>query len=134
MINSKGYDFSFSGLKTAVLYKHQDQSKKIQESNSYINGMSKEIQNSIVDVLVSKTIKAAKNFEVKSIMIGGGVAANKKLRKEMKKGIKENNLKISFYAPPIKFCTDNASMIAATALFKKPTKFNKIKSKPNLRI
>jgi N6-L-threonylcarbamoyladenine synthase len=120
MINSQNYDFSFSGLKTAVLY--QDKTSKKNQS-----AMAYEIQQAIIDVLVKKTIKAAREYKTKSIIIGGGVSANKALQKEFKK---TKDLQILF--PPLKAETDNALMIALTGYFKKPLKT--IKAQPNLTI
>lgn len=134
MINSGDYNFSFSGLKTAVLYKHKEQKESTKQKEKYINGMSKEIQNSIVEVLVSKTTQAVKEFKVKSVMIGGGVAANQKLREELKKAIRENDLNIPFHAPSSRLCTDNAAMVALMGAFEQIKSYQKIKSKPNLKI
>ncbi len=115
MINSKDFDFSFSGLKTAVLYQVKKEEKLTQE---YINNMSASFEKAVVDVLISKTIKAAKNYKAKSIMISGGVAANKKLREEMTQKVKKE-LNIDLRIPDINFCTDNAAMIAIVAEYKK---------------
>ncbi|MCD6429100.1 hypothetical protein J7L09_00195, partial [bacterium] len=73
MIHSKDYDFSFSGLKTAVLYDFKKRPKTIQKSKEYKIMMAKETQEAIVEVLVSKTLRAAKEFKAKSIILGGGV-------------------------------------------------------------
>ena len=75
MMYTKDYDFSFSGLKTAVLY-------MVKQGNYDKIEMCREIQQSIIDVLIHKTIKAAKDFGVKSIILGGGVAANQELRNQ----------------------------------------------------
>lgn len=106
MINSNDYNFSFSGLKTAVLYSHKGKNKSL---------MANEIQNAIVDVLVFKTLKAIKNCQPKTVMIAGGVAANKKLREEM--ALKIAPYKIPFLIPELPFTTDNAAMIAAAGYF-----------------
>ena len=71
MIGQKNYNFSFSGLKTATLYLHQKQNEEIKKSPDYLAAMSHEVQQAIVDVLVSKTRHAAKEYGVKSIIIGG---------------------------------------------------------------
>jgi len=131
MIYRKNYDFSFSGLKTAVLYFHKNQPKKIQKSEKYIQEISKEIQNSVIDVLIKKTIKAAKDYKVKSIILGGGVTANSELKKQFKAEAKK--LKINLLAPNKKFSTDNAAMVAITAYYNnKPQK--RIEAKANLRL
>ncbi|MFH1643246.1 MAG: tRNA (adenosine(37)-N6)-threonylcarbamoyltransferase complex transferase subunit TsaD [Patescibacteria group bacterium] len=133
MIYKKNYNFSFSGLKTAVLYFHKNQPKKIQTSEKYIQEISKEIQNSVLDVLIKKTIQAAENYSVRSIILGGGVTANKALRKRFKYEAKL--LKIKLLIPKKKLSTDNAVMVALMGYFKSKTKFSrKIEAKSNLRI
>ena len=94
----KNYDFSFSGLKTSVLYYLRDH-KRINKSN-----VCASFQEAAVDVLVYKTMKAVKEFGVESILLCGGVAANKFLQASA-----------NFYVPPFKYNTDNAVMIAAAA-------------------
>ncbi|MBU1137228.1 tRNA (adenosine(37)-N6)-threonylcarbamoyltransferase complex transferase subunit TsaD [Patescibacteria group bacterium] len=106
------FDFSFSGLKTAVLYQVKKEKKL---SQNYINNMAASFQQAVIDVLMAKTAKAAKKYNAKSVMISGGVAANSDLRKEIREKIKE--MKIDFYAPELEFCTDNAAMIAAAVCF-----------------
>lgn len=114
MINSKDYNFSFSGLKTAVLYLYNDLVKKYPKEK-IISAMATEIQQAIVDVLVVKTLKAARNFNPKTVMIAGGVSANKKLREEMSEKLK--SYKIPFFVPEFPYTTDNAAMIAAAGYF-----------------
>lgn len=126
MFNTKDYDFSFSGLKTAVLY------KKIKDKK----GMCFEIQQAVIDVLIKKTIKAAKDYKVKTIILGGGVSANKELRKQFKKKIPKN---IMLLFPDAKLSTDNALMAAITGYYRQkekiyPSKIKDIKAKANLRI
>lgn len=131
MIYQKNYDFSFSGLKTAVLYFHKNQPQKIKKSKKYIQEISKEIQNSVIDVLIKKTIKAAKDYKVKSIILGGGVTANSELKKQFRKNSKK--LGINLLVPNKKFSTDNAVMIAIAGYYNnKPKK--RIGAKPNLRV
>ena len=115
MIAQKNYNFSFSGLKTAVLYLHQKQTDETKKSAEYLEAMSYEIQQAIVDVLVYKTKRAAEEYGVKSIIIGGGVSANRALRDEMKKIAKE--LKIKFLAPSPDLSVDNAAMAGVAAYF-----------------
>jgi len=97
-----GYDFSFSGLKTAVLYFIKDNSGYRKED------ICASFQKSIIETLVHKTIKCAEDSKIRKILIAGGVAANSKLRGEMDKY--KNRFDI-FY-PPMGLCTDNAAMIA----------------------
>ena len=83
MIYQKNYDFSFSGLKTAVLYISKKQSK-VKKDKESIRKISKEVQQAIIDVLIHKTLKAAKDFKAKTIILGGGVSANQELRRQFK--------------------------------------------------
>ncbi len=117
MIFQKNYDFSFSGLKTAVLYDFRAHPPKIRTSKKYIQEMCFETQQAIIDVLIYKTLKAAKNFRVKTVILGGGVAANKELRRQFKEKIKKEIPYSKFYIPDSKFCTDNAAMVGVTAYF-----------------
>jgi len=107
MINSKDYDFSFSGLKTAVLYGIKDM--ELNEKNK-IN-VCAEFQNAVADVLVFKTKKAAENYSAKTVILAGGVSANAYLRKRFKKEFKNYDLEM----PLMKFAGDNAAMIALAA-------------------
>lgn len=136
MFYTKDYDFSFSGLKTAVLYDFKKRPKKQRQSAEYVRAMAKEIQQSIIDVLTKKTLIAAKEYKAKTIILGGGVAANKELRRQFKEKIAKDMPKTQLLMSDAKFCTDNAVMIAITAYFhqkdKKPWK--KLKAKANLRI
>ncbi len=135
MIDSKDYDFSFSGLKTAVLYEFQ-KNKKIVLNN--LPDFSATLQKSIVDVLVAKTMKAAKNYRPKAIMLAGGVAANKSLRKNLKEA--SGLLKTPFLVPEMTYTTDNAAMIAVAGYFnylaKKPdyNSWKKIEMNANLNL
>ena len=114
MIHAKNYDFSFSGLKTSVLYYLRDH-KRARRAD-----VAASFQQAAIDVLIKKTAKAAKEYNVKSIMLSGGVAANKALRRELKaKSCKAlpagRQVKAGFFVAPTKFNTDNAVMIAAAA-------------------
>ena len=117
MINSNDYDFSFSGLKTAVLYlvKKTSRSKR---NKKFIQNVCKETQQAIIDVLIKKTLKATQEFKVKSIVLGGGVIANKELRIQFSEKIKKLKIPIKLLIPAREFCPDNATMIAAAAYFK----------------
>ena len=115
MIKNKDYDFSFSGLKTAVFYKVKSKKEKL--SKKYINDMSASFQQAVIDVLINKTIKAANEFKVKTVILSGGVAANSELRKQMKEKIKKDLSNIKFQMPEIKLCTDNGAMIAMAAIY-----------------
>jgi N6-L-threonylcarbamoyladenine synthase len=133
MIHQKNYDFSFSGLKTAVLYDFKDYSQK--NKREYIKAVAKEVQKAIIDVLIQKTLRAARNLKAKSIILGGGVAANDELRKEFKALSSKHG--INFFVPGKSLCTDNAAMTAVTAYFNcfKGKKIKKrIEAKADLRI
>ena len=113
MLHSKDYDFSFSGLKTAVLYDFQKRSEKVRKSEAYMREMSYAFQQAVIDILTFKTLHAAKEYRVHTIMLGGGVAANKALRKTMEKTVEKKLPGVMFYVPSTKLATDNAAMIAA---------------------
>jgi N6-L-threonylcarbamoyladenine synthase len=163
MINSHDFNFSFSGLKTSVLYylKKQENSrhklgsrsrsrstsghysKKLQEKVCY------EFQEAVTDVLVAKTLKAAQKYKVASIVLGGGVAANSRLRSKLAYCIsqiansKNNKRQAISYKPklfmPKKFlCTDNAAVIGVAAAYKllkdKPSKWYDIEANSNAEL
>ncbi|MCR4275609.1 MAG: tRNA (adenosine(37)-N6)-threonylcarbamoyltransferase complex transferase subunit TsaD [Candidatus Wolfebacteria bacterium] len=122
MIHQKNYDFSFSGLKTSVLYffrenKNEEFVKKYKLSKKPEKISKADIaasfQQAVFDVLTIKTLRAVKEIKAKSLIIGGGVAANRSLQKAFKKKIKKENLKLNLFIPSPKFCTDNAAIIAA---------------------
>ena len=95
--------------------------------------ISKATQNSIIEVLVRKTIKAAKKYNVKSILLGGGVASNEKLRKELELNARHYTLGAKIFCPPKNLCTDNAAMIGAYAAFNyKPIPLKNITADPQL--
>ncbi len=116
MINQKNYDFSFAGLKTAVLYDFRSRPEKKRKSKEYKIEMAKEVQQAVIDVLEIKTFRAAKEFGAKAIFLGGGVAANEKLREIFSKRAEKEKLKI--FIPEKIFCTDNGVMIAVTTYFR----------------
>ncbi len=116
MLNQKNYDFSFSGLKTSVLYYLRDHEPKT-KSYKLKTDIAASFQAASFDVLISKTLKAAKEFSAKSIILSGGVASNFSLRKNLKLRIKNEELRIEAILPAKKFCTDNAAMIAVAGYF-----------------
>jgi N6-L-threonylcarbamoyladenine synthase len=105
------WDFSFSGLKTAVLrmIKHLEEEGKTVP----VNDMAASFQSAVVDVLLSKTLAAARQFGVKEIVVAGGVSANKALRNAFL-----NQDEFPVRIPPLYLCTDNAAMIAAAGYFR----------------
>jgi N6-L-threonylcarbamoyladenine synthase len=127
MIKSKDFNFSFSGLKTAVLYETKKHPKLL-KNKQYVAGLCHEFQQSVCDVLISKTISAAKKFKPKTIMLAGGVSANLELRSQLKKAIRLNFSDISYHVPDLKYCIDNGAMIAAAALFRWQKNRNKVSS------
>lgn len=111
------YDFSFSGLKSSVLnYMHNmKQRGEIPVPEAVAAGF----QNSVVEVVTGKTLRAAKEFNVKQVIAAGGVAANKGLRTSLTRTFEKEG--VPFYIPPLALCTDNAAMIAAagTVMYEK---------------
>lgn len=112
-LGKDSYDFSFSGLKSAVINLYHNTAQRGETLD--FNDLAASFQDAVIDVLVSKTKKAAQEYNAKQVIIAGGVAANSGLREAMKKALDEINLPLT--VPPIKFCTDNAAMIAACAYF-----------------
>ena len=107
-----GYNFSYSGLKTAVInYCHTKEQKGEEYSKADV---AASFQSAAVDVLVEKTVQAAKEKGVSVVTAGGGVAANGYLRRSLTKACEENGLKLVL--PEKRYCTDNAAMIASEGL------------------
>jgi len=107
MMHAKNYDFSFSGLKTSVLYYLRDH-KRVKKAD-----VAASFQQAAIDVLVHKTLRAAQEFGAKSVMLSGGVASNKALRRTLKAACNKKNL--DFIVAPTKYNTDNGVMIAVAA-------------------
>ncbi|MEW6610201.1 MAG: tRNA (adenosine(37)-N6)-threonylcarbamoyltransferase complex transferase subunit TsaD [Patescibacteria group bacterium] len=141
MIKSGDYDFSFSGLKTAVLYTLQCHPELVSESRnkkqkkhsrthdpqlptsnfhiptSTLKDLCASFQAAVVDVLVEKTIRAAKQHNAKTVLLGGGVAANSQLRRQLAAAISIQLPHARYLIPATSYTTDNAAMIAAAAVF-----------------
>lgn len=136
MINSKDYDFSFSGLKTAVLYLVKNLG--IEKTRNLIPNICAEFQQAVIDVLIKKTLRAAKEYGVKSILCGGGVMANKELRAQLKTAVQNELPDVFLRVPPIELCTDNAVMTGIAGYHKflrnGADKPEKIKADGNLRV
>lgn len=125
MMDKKNYDFSFSGLKTSVLYFYQNlETEKMDEKTSkiYKSAICKEFQDAAVEVLTTKAKKAIQEFKPKTVALAGGVAANLTLRKTLEEKAKEiakdESREIEYLVPPFEFCGDNAAMIGASAFYR----------------
>ena len=141
MINSKDFDFSFSGLKTAALYKWklENKEKKLEIGNWKLgngtdgtNEMKADVaasfQQAAFDVLIAKTLAAAKKYKAKNILLGGGVSANKELQKQFREAVEKEpppapsfarrGLRGGFQFPNANLSTDNATMIAVAAYYR----------------
>lgn len=113
-LDRNSYDFSFSGLKSAVI----NQVNKCHMKHEEINraDLAASFQNSVVTVLVNKTLHAIEDFDIHHVVVAGGVAANRGLRERMAEAIsKLENVELTF--PSMKYCTDNAAMIAVSGYF-----------------
>ena len=112
-LNDDSYNFSFSGLKSAVINLVHNEKQK---GNAIIpENMAASFQNRVVEILTKKTMHALKDYNVKNLIVAGGVAANKGLRESLTKECITNN--INLIIPEIKYCTDNAAMIGAAAYY-----------------
>lgn len=128
LLHDETLNFSFSGLKTAVL---REWNKQEQHDETMTNAFAHEIQEAITDVLVAKTIKAANQYHVKSILLGGGVSANTRLREKLMAYSSSFMINI----PPVSLCTDNAAYIASYAFFKgTPVDWHDITALPDLSV
>jgi len=137
MIESDDFDMSFSGLKTAVvnlIIKITDNKNKdltvIQKTD-----LAASIKEAIIDIIVNKTIKAAKMYHIEQIMIAGGVAANPRLREVLTTMLSNEIPKSKLFIPPFNLCTDNGVVIATSALFnpQEPNPLN-LQANPSLSI
>ena len=121
MLSKESLDFSFSGIKTAVLYHCNGQDMK---GESLVPNMSKQdiadiaasFQQAVVEVLVKKTMRASKKIHAKTILMGGGVAASAALREQMQQICDQRGLRLLI--APREYCTDNAVMVASLAYHK----------------
>lgn len=135
MLNSKDFNFSFSGLKTAVLYLLRDLEKQKIDVKKLCPAIAREFQDAVIEVLIKKTLAAAKEYKPKTIILGGGVAANKRLRKEFETAVKKNLLHVTYLLSPAFLTGDNALMITLAAFFTgKKKDWNEIKTEANLKL
>ena len=112
-VSTGKYDFSFSGLKTAVLNLVHNAKQKGEEID--IPVVCATVRQRVCDMLITNTINAAKEFGHKSIVLAGGVSANSELRSRMESECEKLGIKL--YCPPLKYCTDNAAMVGAQAIY-----------------
>ena len=112
-LDDNTYNFSFSGIKSAVInlvHNEEQRGNEIRKAD-----LACSFQNRVVTILVKKTLKALKEYNVENLIIAGGVSANSKIRSEFEQVCKANNVNLTI--PNIKYCTDNAAMIAAAGYY-----------------
>ena len=112
-LDDESYDFSFSGLKSAVINLAHNEKQRGNELNKA--NLATSFQNRVVEVLTKKTMRALEEYNVDHLIVAGGVAANKGLREKLTELCQEKNIHLTF--PPMKYCTDNAAMIAAAGYY-----------------
>jgi N6-L-threonylcarbamoyladenine synthase len=133
LIHSKTLDLSFSGLKTAFLYLYQEQEAKTEITDAFKEALAFELQEAITDVLMAKFSQAALLNKVSSLILCGGVAANKRLRHKLQVFGEKNNIPV--FVPAIKLCTDNAAYIASAAYYNQSTMpWSSVNTNPALSI
>ncbi|URQ72091.1 tRNA (adenosine(37)-N6)-threonylcarbamoyltransferase complex transferase subunit TsaD [SAR86 cluster bacterium] len=128
MIQDKSFDMSFSGLKTAVLYATKEVDKT---DKKIICDIAASFQSAITDVLVHKLILSAENKKIDCIVLAGGVAANDELRKKVSEKAKAKGIRTIY--PQLKYCTDNAAMIAYLGSLKASDRSFALESKVRAR-
>ena len=132
LLDNDSLDMSFSGLKAAFVREVEGLSS-VELDNEVKISLAHELQEAITDILVKKTVVALKRLRPLSLVIGGGVSANKRLRVKLTKAIAEEQLMVDFYFPEFKYCTDNAVMIGAAAFYQdSPVSLTRIKADPGL--
>ncbi|MFA6383137.1 MAG: tRNA (adenosine(37)-N6)-threonylcarbamoyltransferase complex transferase subunit TsaD [Parcubacteria group bacterium] len=117
MINSKNLDFSFSGLKTAVLYTVKKNPEILRNKKMLID-LCSEFQQAVIDVLIHKTLAAAEKYNPKMIMLAGGVSANEELRDQLSASLKKHFPNTKYRIPETRYSLDNAAMIASAGFFR----------------
>jgi len=123
-------DWSFSGLKTAVYHLARQENPPLHPAN-----LAASIEAAITDILVEKTLQAARKYRPPSLLLSGGVAANRRLREKMSLGIGNLSFNINLYIPPPSLCTDNAAIVAAAAYYHHhPIPWPKVTAHPSLTI
>ncbi|MFZ2025475.1 MAG: tRNA (adenosine(37)-N6)-threonylcarbamoyltransferase complex transferase subunit TsaD [Microgenomates group bacterium] len=129
LMHDETLHFSFSGLKTAIMREVTKQKDNPGFTEKIIGELAYEVQEAITDVLVKKTLRAAEEQGARSILIGGGVASNIRLREKFTAS------DIPFYCPPVSLCTDNAAYIGSYAYYRgKPVDWQTIEAIPDLSV
>ena len=113
----RGFDFSFSGLKTALLYYLRDHEGEV-EIDARRASVAASYQEAIIDQLVSKTVRCAEQEGLRRVAVGGGVAANSRLRRRLTDACEQRGLEV--FVPPVALCTDNAAMVGLAARYLEP--------------
>lgn len=113
MMNEDNYDFSFSGLKSSVINTVHNAKQKGEEIDRY--NLATSFQAAVIEILVNKTLRAVKEYDVKQLVLAGGVAANSGLRAALKEAIEQQHPDLELLIPPLSLCGDNAAMIGAAA-------------------
>ena len=119
-LNDDSYNFSFSGLKSAVINLYHNETQRGNEINK--ENLATSFQNVVVEAITKKTMKALKDYNVNRLIMAGGVSANKSLRETLTNLCNDNN--IDFTCPDMKYCTDNATMIAVVGYYLYQQKIN----------
>ena len=112
-MDDDSYDFSFSGIKSAVINLVHNEKQRGNEVNVY--DLATSFQDVVVDILTKKTMRAVKEYNVKEVIVAGGVSANSGIREKLKELCDKENVKL--IVPELRYCTDNATMIAAAAYY-----------------
>lgn len=129
LLHDKTLNFSFSGLKTALFREIEKQKHLPGYGENIVSELAYEVQETITDVLVTKTVSAAEQYGAQSILIGGGVASNLRLREKFVAS------RIPFFCPPVALCTDNAAYIGSYAFFRgTATDWHTIEAIPDLSV
>lgn len=129
----QGFEFSFSGLKTSVMYYLEDQSDRETFLEDHLHDICASVSHAITEVLTKKLKRAVEHTNVDSILLAGGVSANSMLRKKVRDLSRE--LKCSLHIPRIVYCTDNAAMIAVTgSMLAREGKYSDMAIKPFARL
>lgn len=121
MIHEDNYDFSFSGLKSAFINLVHNAQQRGEDLDK--NDLAASFQASVIDVLITKTLRACQNYPVKQLIIAGGVAANQGLREGLQDALATKLPEVELVIPPLRLCGDNAAMIEQQHMWKCKKKF-----------